>query len=175
MQTSLGEVVHCALQDERMPTTCLPPLAADCNGKLGAQKSKSWQTKPSNYQATPKKIQWWLTSRFLEPLAVAVLHGLLSRRRHGDTYCVSLKMWMSKCGQPSPSFATKVLECIGAKVHHPHQMSLAQFSAYHLRDITYNLDMLVVVRTTKLTVTSKEHIEDETDELGPAAKSAVET
>ena len=84
-------------------------------------------------------------------------------------------MWMSKCGQPFPSFATKVLECIGANVHHPHQMSLAQFSAYHLRDIIYNLDMLAVARTTKLTATSKEHIEDETDELGPAAKSAVET
>ena len=35
--------------------------------------------------------------------------------------------------------------------------------------------MLAVARTTKLTATSKEHIEDETDELGPAAKSAVET
>jgi hypothetical protein len=85
------------------------------------------------------------------------------------------QMWMSKCGQPFPSFANKVLECIGANIHHPHQMSLAQFSAYHLRDVIVNLDMLAVARTYKLTATSKEDIENETDDLGPSAKSAVVT
>jgi len=43
-------------------------------------------------------------------------------------------------------------------------MSLAQFSAYHLREIIYNLDMLAIARTTKLTTTSKENLEDETVE-----------
>ena len=43
-------------------------------------------------------------------------------------------------------------------------MSLAQFSAYHLREIIYNLDMLAVARSTKLTATGKEKVEDETIE-----------
>ena len=43
-------------------------------------------------------------------------------------------------------------------------MSLAQFSAYHLREIIYHLDMIAIARTTKLTTTSKEKVEDETME-----------
>ena len=74
------------------------------------------------------------------------------------------QLWMSKCGQPFPSFANKVLECIGTNIHHPHQMSLAQHSAYHLREIIFNLDMLAIARSTKLTAASKEKVEDETME-----------
>ena len=44
-------------------------------------------------------------------------------------------------------------------------MSLAQFSAYHLREIIYNLDMLAIARSTKLTATSKEIVEDETSDI----------
>ena len=42
------------------------------------------------------------------------------------------QMWMEKSGQVLPPFARIVLEYIGNSMHHPHQMSLAQFSAYHL-------------------------------------------
>ena len=54
-------------------------------------------------------------------------------------------------------------------------MSLAQFSAYHLREIIFNLDMLVIARTTKLTTTSKENVEDETLENVNVSGLAVET
>ena len=53
-------------------------------------------------------------------------------------------------------------------------MSLAQFSAYHLREIIYNLDMFAIARTTKLTATSKEKVEDETLEQVNDSGSAVE-
>ena len=73
-------------------------------------------------------------------------------------------MWITKSGEAFPPFARTVLEYLGQNIHHPHQMSLAQFSAYHLRDIIFHLDMLSIARTTKLTTTSKEQVEDETIE-----------
>ena len=39
------------------------------------------------------------------------------------------QMWMSNSGQTFPPFARTVLEYLGKSIHHPHQMSLAQFSA----------------------------------------------
>ena len=48
------------------------------------------------------------------------------------------QMWMSKSGQTFPPFARTVLEYLGKSIHHPHQMSLAQFSAYHLGEIIFN-------------------------------------
>ena len=44
------------------------------------------------------------------------------------------QMWTSKTGQAFPSFAPKVFDFLGHSMHHPHQISLAQFSAYHLRE-----------------------------------------
>jgi len=85
------------------------------------------------------------------------------------------QMWMKKTGQAFPPFARLVLEYIGNNIHHPHQMSLAQFSAYHLREIIYNLDMLAIARSTKLTATSKEKVEDETLEHVNVSGSLVET
>ena len=85
------------------------------------------------------------------------------------------QIWMSKSGQPFPPFAITVLEYLGSSMHHPHQMSLAQFSAYHLREIIYNLDMLAIARTTKLTASSKQQVEDETVEHGNVPGSGVET
>ena len=35
-------------------------------------------------------------------------------------------------------------------LHHPAQLSLAEFAAFHLRDVIFNLDMLTIARTTKL-------------------------
>ncbi|MDP6416552.1 MAG: hypothetical protein QGG54_16205, partial [Gammaproteobacteria bacterium] len=52
---------------------------------------------------------------------------------------------------------------------------MAQFSAHHLREIIYNLDMLAIARSAKLTATSKEKVEDETLEHVNASGSLVET
>ena len=85
------------------------------------------------------------------------------------------QVWLQKGGEAFPPFARTVLDYLGNSIHHPHQMSLAQFSAYHLREIIYNLDMLAIARTTKLTTTSKENIEDETVESVNTPGPAVET
>jgi len=85
------------------------------------------------------------------------------------------QIWMKKSGRAFPPFARTVLEYMGNSIHHPHQMSLAQFSAYHLREIIINLDMLAIARSTKLTATSKEKVEDETVEHVNASGSLLET
>jgi len=101
-------------------------------------------------------------------------HAVQSAPKWRLLLCLT-QMWMKKCGQAFPPFAPKVLECIGSNIHHRHQMSLAQFSAYHLREIIYNLDMLAIARTTKLTTTTKEKIEDEATEPVNASGPPVET
>ena len=68
------------------------------------------------------------------------------------------QVWLQKSGEAFPPFARTVLDYMGNSIHHPHQLSLAQFSAYHLRETIYNLDMLAIARTTKLTTTSKESL-----------------
>ncbi len=84
------------------------------------------------------------------------------------------QMWIHKSGQAFPPFARTVLEYLDKNIHHPHQLSLAQFCAYHLREVIFNLDMLAIA-PTKLTATEKEKVEDETVERGNAASSHVET
>ena len=85
------------------------------------------------------------------------------------------QVWMQKTRQAFPPYASKVLEYIGSSIHHPHQMSLAQFCAYHLREVIYNLDMLAIARSTKLTATSKEKVEDEAVEHVSTSGSLLET
>ena len=86
------------------------------------------------------------------------------------------QIWMQKGGGPCPPFARTVLEYMGNSIYHPHQLSLAQFSAYHLREIIYNLDMIAIARSTKLTATAKEKAEDETTEdAKDAAGPLIET
>ena len=61
-----------------------------------------------------------------------------------------------------PSWAPRMLECLGHVLHHPAQLSLAEFSAFHHRDVIFNLDMLTIARTAKLTPpTEKIKAEDE--------------
>jgi hypothetical protein len=86
-----------------------------------------------------------------------------------------MQLWMSKSGQAYPPFASTVLEYMGQGMHHPHQISLAQFSAYHLREIIDNLDMIAIARTTKLTAGTKEKVEDEAVEETHVARSGIET
>ena len=85
------------------------------------------------------------------------------------------QVWLQKSGEAFPPFARTVLDYMGNSIRHPHQMSLAQFSAYHLREIIYSLDMLGIARTTKLTTTSKEKLEDETVEPVNTPGPLVET
>ena len=85
------------------------------------------------------------------------------------------QIWIQKSGKPFPPFAVTVLEYMGNNIHHPHQLSLAQFSAHHLREIIYNLDMLAIARSTKLTTTSNLKVEDETCEHVQSAAIGVET
>ena len=85
------------------------------------------------------------------------------------------QMWMTKSGQAFPPFASLLMEYMGHSIHHPHQLSLAQFSAYHLREIIYHLDMLAIARTTKLTATAKETVEDETTEDVKIPAPLIET
>ena len=82
---------------------------------------------------------------------------------------------MSKSGQAFPPFAPIVLQCLGVALHHPHQIGLAQFCAYHLRDVIYNLDMITIARTIKLTDTKKANVEDESIELDNDLPVGVET
>ena len=52
---------------------------------------------------------------------------------------------------------------------------MAAFAAYHLRDKIFNLDMLCVARTTKLSAEPKVKAENETMEAQPRSPRAVET
>ena len=72
------------------------------------------------------------------------------------------QLWIGKTGQSFPAVASTLLQYLGHSPNHTHQISLAQFSAYHLRDVIRNLDMLSIARTTKLTVASKDKVENET-------------
>ena len=72
------------------------------------------------------------------------------------------QLWISRTGQSFPAVASTLLQYLGHSPNHKHQISLAQFSAYHLRDVIYHLDMLSIARTTKLTVASKDKVENET-------------
>ena len=71
------------------------------------------------------------------------------------------QLWSQKAGNAYPTFAPRVLAFLDAQLNHADQLSLAQFSAYHLRDIISNLDTLTIARTTKLTVGKQPKAEDE--------------
>jgi hypothetical protein len=52
-------------------------------------------------------------------------------------------------------------------LHHEHQLTVAEFSAYHLRSVIQHLDGLTIARAAKLTTGYKEHAEDELLEAPP--------
>ena len=72
------------------------------------------------------------------------------------------QLWIGKTGQSFPPCASTLLQYLGQSPNHQHQISLAQFSAYHLNGVIRNLDWLSIARTTKLTVASKDKVENET-------------
>ena len=61
-----------------------------------------------------------------------------------------------------PPWASRILEYLGHVLHHPTQLTLAEFAAFHLRDVIFNFDMLSVARAAKLiSPTQKLNAEDE--------------
>ena len=85
------------------------------------------------------------------------------------------QMWLKKSGQAFPPCARMVLDYMGHSIHHSHQLSLAQFSAYNLRQVIFNLDMLAIARTTKLTTTCNQKVEDETTDDAKTSGTLFET
>ena len=84
-------------------------------------------------------------------------------------------MWNQTTGRAYPPWAALVPEFLGLAMHHPTQISLAEFAASHLRDKIFNLDMLSIARTTKLHAESAVKAEDETVETEPKAPAVMET
>ena len=60
------------------------------------------------------------------------------------------QLWIQTFDRAFPPWAPCVLDFLGLTMHHPTQISLAMFAAYRLRDKIFNLDMLSIARTTKL-------------------------
>ena len=59
-------------------------------------------------------------------------------------------------------------------MHHPHQLHLAEFCAWHLDQVLHNLDMLAIARSTKLIKKGGRPIEDEATEGEAGARRATE-
>ena len=79
-----------------------------------------------------------------------------------------LSQWcIQQCGRALPCFAPRILGFLNTSLHHEHQLTVAEFSAYHLRSVIQHLDGLTIARTTKLTTGCKEHAEDELLEQPP--------
>jgi len=93
----------------------------------------------------------------LKPAAATTAHGDGAPPPTWSFLLCFTQLWMQKNGQPFPPYARMVLQYLDKDIHHPHQISLSQFCAYHLREIIFNLDMIAIARTTKLTATSKEN------------------
>ena len=75
-------------------------------------------------------------------------------------YCRA-QWWIQQCGRALPCFAPRILAFLNMSLHNEHQLTVAEFSAYHLRSVIQHLDGLAIARTTKLTTGCKEHAEDE--------------
>jgi hypothetical protein len=93
-----------------------------------------------------------------------------------DLLCCLSQWWIQRCGRALPCFASCILAFLSTPLHHEHQLTVAEFSAYHLRSVIQHLDGLTIARTTKLTTGCKEHAEDELLEAPPTdTPHAVET
>ena len=86
-------------------------------------------------------------------------------------WVVYTQLWMRISETAYPSWAPRILQCLGHVLHHHTQLSLAEFDAFHLRDVISNLDMLTIARTAKLTPpTEKLKADDENIHLKPRKK-----
>ena len=92
-----------------------------------------------------------------------------------DLLCCLSQWWIQQCGRALPCFAPRILAFLNTSLYHEHQLTVAEFSAYHLRSVIQHLDGLTIARTTKLTTGCKEHTEDELLEAPADTPNAVET
>ena len=72
-----------------------------------------------------------------------------------------------------PPWASRILEYLGHVMHHPDQLTLAEFAAVHLREVIFNLDMLSVARTAKLTHPPEKLTAEDEGEREEADKEAL--
>ena len=89
--------------------------------------------------------------------------------------CCLTQWWTQKCGRALPCFASHILSFLDLSPFHDDQLTVAEYSAYHLRNVIQHLDGLTIARTTKLTTGSKDHAEDEQMEAPSSTPHAVET
>ena len=93
-----------------------------------------------------------------------------------ELLCCLSQWWTQQCGRALPCFAPRILAFLNTSLHHEHQLTVAEFSAYHLRSVIQHLDGLTIARTTKLTTGCRGHAEDELLEAPPTdTPHAVET
>ena len=87
------------------------------------------------------------------------------------------QLWIQKFSRGYPPWARCVLEFCGCPMHHPSQISLAEFAAYRLREKLFNLDMLTIARTTKISAEQPAEMaaENETMEEHPEPRKEMET
>ena len=76
------------------------------------------------------------------------------------TLCCLTQWWIQQCGRALPCFGSRILAFLDMSPFHDDQLTVAKFSAYHLRSVITHLDRLTIARTTKLTTGSKDHAED---------------
>ena len=88
-------------------------------------------------------------------------------------WIVYTQLWM-RIGQTGyPPWASRILEYLGHVMHHPDQLTLAEFAAVHLREVIFNLDMLSVARTAKLTHPPEKLTAEDEGEREEAEKEAL--
>ena len=77
------------------------------------------------------------------------------------TLCCLTQWWIHKYGRALPCFGHRILAFLDINVFHDDQLTVAEFSAYHLRSVITHLDGLTIARTTKPTNSSKDNVQDE--------------
>ena len=102
-----------------------------------------------------------------EAAAKPVLHSLM--------LCCLTQWWIQQYGRALPCFAPRILAFLGMSPFHEDQLTVAEYSAYHLRSVVQHVDGLTIARSTKLTTDSKAHAEDELIEVTTETSHAVET
>ena len=165
--------------------TC--PGRGHCNDPLLARKTLFQCSYPSSEDEAPVftcRHQWRARRAEIEVLAcraeaaanaakrIPVLADVTLVRSHRASlagtaqvrwpqWLCFTQLWMQKSQSGYPCWAPCILEYLGHKMHHAAQLSLAEFAAFHLRDVIFNLDMLTIARTTKLTPPESDKVKAE--------------
>lgn len=117
---------------------------------------------PKPEDTMPSKLSWsaWLV---YSQLWMRISQGTTAEHQvYTQLGVYTLNLARIHATQAYPCWAPRILRFLGHDLHHPTQLSLAEFAAFHLRDVIFNLDMLTIARTAKLTPpTEKIKAEDE--------------